>query len=411
MGKPHARFEVAAGGNQASRASTCRAARRLPPTLLRAFTNRHDDARVGETQQLLLAPPEPVVELELVDGVIAGELADGAVITTLAPSGFEQRNLFGEAERIAARAAAAGTRRQYGAIFRAFGEWLAGELGRPPLVGDLDTDVIAAYARHMATAGGRGGRPAAPATARVYVSMIRALARDLGREDQIEGVRVPRHDPGPPETLTDSDYANLLRVPDRRTLAGKRDYALLRVLGDCGLRSAELRGLRARDLRRPRSNASHFRLFVRGKGAREREVPVPLAVQQALESWIRVHPLARGVALLDQQPLFVRLDRLDRLGYEETVPLSAVGVHRLVRRSCKAAGVPERLAHPHALRAYWATHCLEAGVPVHTVSARLGHVDLRTTARYAAPRPEQIDEIADVLDRRHQAARRAGGMA
>jgi integrase/recombinase XerD len=98
-----------------------------------------------------------------------------------------------------------------------------------------------------------------------------------------------------------------------------------------------------------------------------------------------------------------------RHGHEEPLPLSAVGVHRLVRRSCAAAGVPERLCHPHALRAYWATYCLEAGVPVHTVSAGLGHVDLRTTARYAAPRPEQIDEIADVLDRRHQAARRSSG--
>ncbi len=238
--------------------------------------------------------------------------------------------------------------------------------------------------------------------------MIRALARDLGREDQIDGVRVPRHEPGPPETLTDSDYANLLRVPDPRTLAGKRDYALLRVLGDCGLRSAELRSLRARDLRRPRSNARHYRLFVRGKGGREREVPVPLAVQEALEAWLKVHPLARGIALLDEDPLFVRIGRH---GHEAPLALSAVGVHRLVRRSCHAAGVPDRLAHPHALRAYWATHCLEAGVPVHTVSARLGHVDLRTTARYAAPRPEQIDEIADVLDRRHQAARRAGGVA
>jgi integrase/recombinase XerD len=85
-------------------------------------------------------------------------------------------------------------------------------------------------------------------------------------------------------------------------------------------------------------------------------------------------------------------------------------VHRLARRSCAAAGVLERLSHPHPPRAYWATHCLEAGVPVHTVSARLGHVDLRTTARYAAPRREQIDDIADVLDRRHQAARRAHGM-
>jgi integrase len=359
-------------------------------------------------QQLLLAPAEPVLELELVDSAIADadEPADVAVIAAPAPAGMEARNLFGEAERIAARAASASTRRQYASIFRAFGDWLAGELGRPPVVGDLDTDTIAAYGRHLALAGGRGGRPAAPATSRVYLSMIRALAHDLGRENQVEGVRVPRHEPGPPETLTDTDYANLLRVPDRRTLAGKRDYALLRVLGDCGLRSAELRGLRARDLRRPRANARHYRLFVRGKGGREREVPVPEAVQHALEAWVKVHPLARGIGLLDEQPLFVRLGRH---GHEEPVALSAVGVHRLVRRSCAAAGVPERLAHPHALRAYWATQCLEAGVPVHTVSARLGHVDLRTTARYAASRPEQIDDIADVLDRRHQAARRAGG--
>ena len=247
--------------------------------------------------------------------------------------------------------------------------------------------------------------PAAPATVRVYLSMVRALARELGLEEAVDDVRVPRHEPGPPETLTDTDYANLLRVPDRRTIAGKRDYALLRVLGDCGLRSAELRGLRARDLRRPRANARHHRLYVRGKGGREREVPVPEAVQQALEAWTAVHPLARGVGLLDEQPLFVRLGRH---GDEEPLPLSAVAVHRLVRRHCHAAGVPERLAHPHALRAYWATHLLEAGVPVHEVSARLGHVDLRTTARYAAPRPERVDEIAEVLDRRHQAARRAG---
>jgi integrase len=195
-------------------------------------------------QQLFLAPVEPTVELEL-DGTIADELVNAAVIAAPAPAGSEQRNLFGEAERIAARAASASTRRQYASIFRAFGDWLAGELGRPPVVGDLDTDTVAAYARHLARAGGRrGGRPAAPATTRVYLSMVRALAHDLGREDQVQGVRVPRHEPGPPETLTDTDYANLLRVADRRTLAGKRDYALLRVLGDCGLRSAELRGLR-----------------------------------------------------------------------------------------------------------------------------------------------------------------------
>jgi len=129
-------------------------------------------------------------------------------------------------------------------------------------------------------------------------------------------------------------------------------------------------------------------------------------VQQAIEAWVKVHPLARGIGLRDEHPLFVRLGRH---AHEDPVALSAEAVYRLVHRHCLAAGVPDRLAHPHALRAYWATHCLEAGVPVHELSARLGHVDLRTTARYAAPRPERVDDIADVLDRRHQAARRAGG--
>jgi hypothetical protein len=121
-------------------------------------------------QQLLFAPAEPTVELGLVDGTITDELADIAAMTPPTPAGgMEQRNLFGEAERIAARAASASTRRQYASIFRAFGDWLAGELGRPPVVADLDTDVIAAYGRYLAVAGGRGGRPAAPATTRVYV--------------------------------------------------------------------------------------------------------------------------------------------------------------------------------------------------------------------------------------------------
>ena len=92
-------------------------------------------------------------------------------------------------------------------------------------------DVIAAYGRELATAGGCGGRPATPATLRVYASMVRALARDLGRDAQVDGVWIPRHEPEPPATLIDTDYANLLRVPDRRMvagkrmLAGKRDYA------------------------------------------------------------------------------------------------------------------------------------------------------------------------------------------
>ena len=343
--------------------------------------------------QLTLMSPDPALELdELVDGEPAEASADppAALLSpppTPGPPGLEARNLFAEADRIAARAASASTRQQYAAIYRSFGDWLAANLGRPPLVGDLDADVIAAYGRHLAVCGGRAGQPAAASTARVYLSMVRALARALDRDDAA-AVRIPRHLPGPPETLTDTDYHNLLRV-----------------LGDCGLRSAELRSLRARDLRRPRSNARHHRLYVHGKGGREREVPVPLDVQAALEAWTAVHPLARGVALLDEHPP-VRPPRPPR-ARSASPPLcrrrAPPRPPPLPRR--RRPGPPRAPPRPTRLLG----HPLPRGRrPRPRSQRRLGHADLRTTARYAAARPERIDEIADVLDRRHQAARRAG---
>src|SRR3954453_4740804 len=117
------------------------------------------------------------------------------------------------------------------------------------------------------TSGGRRVGPVAPHHAAHLPLHDQTLARQLGRRDVAAGVNVPRHKAGPPETLSEIAYENVLRVPDRRSVRGTCDYALLRVLGDCGLRSAELRGLVARDLRQPRTNARHLRLLVRGKGA------------------------------------------------------------------------------------------------------------------------------------------------
>lgn len=244
-----------------------------------------DRPLVGPGSELQLTIDDRAIPHDEV--LTAAEVLDAEQVLTRAPARVKitgevgerlplvPENLYAAGERIALRAASPSTRRQYGSIYRAFGDWLRAELGRPPTVADLDGDAIAAYARHLETKGGRGGRPAALATRRVYLSMVRALARELGADVVVASVKVPRHRAGPPETLTDLEWANLLRVPDRRALAGKRDYALLRVLGDCGLRSAELRFLEARDVRAPRANARHRRLYVRGKGGTEREVPIP----------------------------------------------------------------------------------------------------------------------------------------
>jgi hypothetical protein len=74
----------------------------------------------------------------------------------------------------------------------------------------------------------------------------------------------------------------------------------------------------------------------------------PSAASAALEAWLAVHPLARGRGLRDEQPLFVRLGGFS--GAEPPEPLSGQAVHKLVRACALAAGVPARLAHPHALR-------------------------------------------------------------
>ena len=229
----------------------------------------------------------------------------------------------------------------------------------------------------------------------------RSPAASAGRS-RSRAFGVPRHQPGPPETPTDTDYVNVLRVPDRRTIADKRDYALLRVLGDCGLRSAELRGLRARDLRRPRANARHHRLYVHDKGGRERG-PGPRGVQQALEDWLKVHLLARGVGLLDEQPLFVRLGRH---GDQQPLPLSAVA------RTARPPPLPRRWRARPARAPARAPRLLGDG-PARGRRRRPRGLRAARARRPAhdrpyAPRPERVDEIAEVLDRRHEAARRAG---
>ena len=102
-------------------------------------------------------------------------------------------------------------------------------------------------------------------------------------------------------------------------------------------------GCAPRILRRPRTNARYFRLYVYGKGGRERGVSVPDVVKRAIDAWVNVHPLSNATGLRDEHPLVVWLGRH---GHEPPAPVSAEAVYRLVRRHCVTAGVPGRLSHP-----------------------------------------------------------------
>jgi len=89
--------------------------------------------------------------------------------------------------------------------------------------------------------------------------------------------------------------------------------------------------------------------------------------------------------------------------------ISQQGLAKLVRRYAALAGVPDRLAHPHALRGYYATTLAGERVPIQEIKARLGHASIETTARYRAELTDQVVGVGDVLDRHHEQQRRTRG--
>lgn len=172
----------------------------------------------------------------------------------------------------------------------------------------------------------------------------------------------------------------LLERPSRASPAGSRDTAILELLYATGARVAELCGLDWADL--DRVGAS---IRVRGKGAKERIIPVGDAALRALEAYLR----ARGDG---DGPLFRNL-RGGRL--------TVRSVHRIVKARSRAAGLTRRVT-PHTLRHTFATHMLDAGADLRLIQDLLGHSRLSTTQRYTHV---GADHLMRVYDAAHPRAR------
>jgi len=342
----------------------------------------------------------PVLDVALLEPPAAGRLSPALP----AVEQLLDANLYAVCDLVAGRAARASSARQYRAIYTRFCDALRDELGRAPVVGDVTADAIAAYSREQERHGGRGGGPASPATRRVHITMLRALLAQLGLEKDAAAVRVPSHRLGPPETLTTVQYGNLIRATDKRTLVGKRDHALLRLLGDCGLRNAELRSLAARAIRRPRANSTHHHLFVRGKGDVEREIPIPAATLIALEAWLRAHPDRRGGGLRDDDVLFVSLARArNYLSARRDLPAGsrqARAALRRRRRRARSPGPSARVARllRHDPRQRARADSGDQGQTRARLDRDDGSIPRRT--------PRRGEGVGAILDRHHEIERR-----
>ena len=155
--------------------------------------------------------------------------------------------------------------------------------------------------------------------------------------------------------------------------AEARDRAILEMLYATGARVAELCGLDLADVDRGGGT-----IRVRGKGAKERMIPVGDAALQALDAYLGAHGQADG-------PLFRNL-RGGRL--------TVRSVHRIVKARSRAAGLTRRVT-PHTLRHTFATHMLDAGADLRLIQDLLGHSRLSTTQRYTHVSADHLMRVYD----------------
>ncbi|MDV2503196.1 MAG: tyrosine-type recombinase/integrase [bacterium] len=172
--------------------------------------------------------------------------------------------------------------------------------------------------------------------------------------------------------LTPEEIAAILRVSDRRSIQGKRDYALLKTMLGSGLRSAELCAL---DVGHVENYRSQPVLVVNGKGGKVRRVPLH---PEALEA-IRAYWRAEGRNGDDpHEPIF---QTLGKHGPHKVRRLTYKAIRCLIDRTRKAALI-KRHTTPHTLRHTFAVSLLDEGVDLRTVQDLMGHSNITTTQAY-----------------------------
>jgi len=224
---------------------------------------------------------------------------------------------------------------------------------------------------HLAAERARGLSPRSLARALAALRTFHRFLVTEGRAagDPTGGVDAPRLWSRLPAVLPREEVEALLASPDARTVAGRRDRALLEVLYGCGLRASEAAGLRVDQV-----SFDLGVLRVIGKGNKERLVPFGDRAREALRSWL-AHgrtKAARGASAADLPHCF-----LSRTGKA----LRREDVWRVVRRHLRAAGIDAE-ASTHTLRHSFATHLIEGGADLRSVQEMLGHASVSTTQIY-----------------------------
>jgi integrase/recombinase XerD len=229
--------------------------------------------------------------------------------------------------------------------------------------------------------------------ARALVAVRRWLRHaGVAGADGSGGVALPRFSAPLPRVLRADESEALVEAADPATPLGLRDRAMLEVLYGAGLRVSELVGLPLAAL-----DARAGVLRVRGKGGRERLVPLGEPALAALGAWLaqgRPRLARRGAGACDAVFLSVR-----------GRPMTRQNFFLRLRDLARVAGIEAARVSPHVLRHAFATDLLEGGADLRAVQAMLGHADLATTQIYTHVSRARLRET---VERRHPRGRRAG---
>jgi integrase len=183
--------------------------------------------------------------------------------------------------------------------------------------------------------------------------------------------------------LTREQAKELLAVPDRSTLKGKRDYVIIALLVGCALRRRELASLKIEDIQL--REGRWVIIDLHGKGGRIRTVAVPIWVKQAIEVWM-------AEANIDKGRLLRPLSKSGKMVGDE---LGDWAIWSVVEQSSKQIGIEHFGAHD--LRRTCAKLCRKNGGDLEQIKFLLGHSSIQTTERYLGSEQEIVIAVNDNL--------------
>jgi site-specific recombinase XerD len=258
--------------------------------------------------------------------------------------------------------------------FRLLLDFAHQQLGKQPAelaLEDLNARFILSFLKHLETdrhncARSRNARFAAIRSFMEFVSFQEPSA--LAVAQSVLAIPMKRFEQPLVGFLTREHMEAILNAPDPDAWTGQRDRVMLATLYNTGARVSELIGMRISDL----TLASVASIRIRGKGRKERSVPLWPDTAKKLRRWLKAYPRA------PEHPLFPNRsgDPLTRIGVTERLKLAAQSAAR------KYPELAKQRIFPHLVRHSLAMHMLREGVRIEVIALWLGHESPVTTHRY-----------------------------